>query len=314
MDRQQSRLIKDGFLLGAIIFAILLVTLYIPFLGYFSILLLPVPVAVFCYRYGWKSAAIFSVIILLLISLFAFYFFIISLPITLVAIIAGLFIGEALKSKRHPYEVWSRGTIGYAIGFLILLLIIHFLSDQSLVTEYQLMIKESLDSTQLLLSEAGIELSTDDIRSIEKDMMLLLDLIPSILIMVSMLYGFVSQWLTHKVLNRFDQAQLAFPKFRSFKIPKVILTIYFFIVILSWFNFEGLSLLGLIFFNAGLILGFLFTLQGVSFIIDLLAKRRQPKIVSVLVIIIIVVFLPLGMYLTRILGIIDVGFNLRNKL
>lgn len=310
MEKQASSQIKDGFVLGALLIGILLITLYVPVIGYISLLLLPVPIAIYGYRYGWVKSSLLGVIILFSISVFAFYFFVMSLPIALVATLAGVFIGEALRTKRHPYEVWGRGTIGYAIGFLILLLMIQLLSDQSLITEYQLVIKESLDSAQIFLEQAGIDLSADDLRAIEKDMLMMLELIPAILIVISMLYSFVTQWLTHKFLNRLEQTQLVFPKFRSFQLPKVILWIYFFVVIFSWFKFEGLPMLALVLFNTGLILGVLFSLQGLSLIVYFFGKKKS-KVMLIMLVTFILLFLPVGMYLTRILGIIDVGFRLR---
>lgn len=314
MKKQAGSQFKDGFVLGTLLIVILLITLYVPVISYISLFFLPIPIAIYGYRYGWMKSALLGVMILFSISVFAFYFFVMSLPIALVAILAGLFVGEALRSKRHPYEVWGRGTIGYAIGFLILLLIIQLLSDQSLVTEYQLIIKESLDSVQILLGQAGIDLSADDLRAIEKSMLMMIELVPAILIVISMLYSFITQWFTHKVLNRLNQTQLAFPKFRLFQLPKAVLWIYFFVVIFSWFKFDGFPMLSLVLFNTGLVLGVLFSLQGLSLIIYYFGKRKQPKVVLIMLIIFILLFLQVGMYLTRILGIIDVGFRLRKMI
>ena len=314
MEKQANNQIKDGFILGALLIVILLITLYVPVIGYISLFFLPIPIAIYGYRYGWVKSALLGIIILFSISVFALYFFVMSLPIALVAMLAGVFIGEALKSKRHPYEVWGRGTIGYAIGFLILLLIIQLLSDQSLITEYQLIIKESLDSAQIFIEQVGITLSADDLRAIEKDMLMVLELIPAILIVISMLYSIITQWLTYKVLNRLDQTNLAFPKFRSFQLPKVTLWIYFFVVILSWFKFGALPMLSLVLFNAGLILGVLFSLQGFSLIVYFFGKKKKSKFLLIILVIFMILFLPVGMYLTRILGIIDVGFRLRKMI
>lgn len=314
MEKQANNQIKDGFILGALLIVILLITLYVPVIGYISLFFLPIPIAIYGYRYGWIKSTLLGIIILFSISVFALYFFVMSLPIALVAMLAGVFIGEALKSKRHPYEVWGRGTIGYAIGFLILLLIIQLLSDQSLITEYQLIIKESLDSAQIFIEQVGITLSADDLRAIEKDMLMVLELIPAILIVISMLYSIITQWLTHKVLNRLDQTNLAFPKFRSFQLPKVTLWIYFFVVILSWFKFGALPMLSLVLFNAGLILGVLFSLQGFSLIVYFFGKKKKSKFLLIILVIFMILFLPVGMYLTRILGIIDVGFRLRKMI
>lgn len=314
MQNQKNKIIREGLIFGALFVALLLLTMYIPSFELVTLFILPIPVALYGYRYGWKVSALLGLIILLSISFFAFYFFVISLPLALIAILAGAFIGESIKSQRHPYETWSRGTIGFALGFLVLILIVELLSDVSIATEYQLMIKESLDSTQLLLERAGIDLTEGDISAIERQMMVLLDLIPSILIIVSMIFGFITQWLTHKVLNKSDSKQLSFPAFRLFQLPKTVLWIYFIVIILSWFNFDSMLMIETVILNASVILGVLFSIQGFSFILYFLAKKKQPKMVSVLVVIFCLLFLPVGMYLTRILGIIDVGFMLRKRL
>ncbi|MBU5594462.1 YybS family protein [Amphibacillus sp. MSJ-3] len=313
MKNQKNNKIKEGFIFGACFVVLLLLTMFIPSLELIVLFILPVPIAMYGYRYGWKASAIVGGIILLSISLLAFYFFVISLPLALIALLAGGFIGEALRSQRHPYETWIRGTIGFALGFLVLILIVELLVDVSLAKEYQLMIRESLDSTQFLLGQAGLDLTSEELVNIERQMMVLLDLIPSILIIASMVYSFVSQWVTHKALNKWDHAQLSFPSFRMLQMPKMILWIYLIVIILSLFNFSGIEMVNVIIINASVILSLIFSIQGLSFLLYFLAKKKQPTFVSVLVVILCLIILPIGMYLTRILGIIDVGFELRKR-
>src|SRR5699024_5963882 len=148
--------------------ALLLLTMFIPSSELLTIFILPIPIAIYGYRHGWKNSSLLSIIILLIFSLFAFYYFVISLPIAIIAVLAGVFIGEAIENHRHPYDTWGRATVGYAIGFLVLIIVVELMTDVSLATEYQLMIKESLESAQTLLDQAGISLSSEEVSAIER--------------------------------------------------------------------------------------------------------------------------------------------------
>jgi len=222
MNEHTRNQLKDGFILGLIFIGLLFLTLIIPGIEVISLVIIPIPMAMYAYRYGWKASLVLSIIIFFSISLFAYYFFIISLPLSLVAIFAGILIGQAIKTGRHPYEVWGRGTIGFALGYLALLFILNLLTDQSLVTEYQLLVKESIDSTALMFDQLGMEITPDVLTTAEEKMMLLLELIPGILITASIIYSFITQWLTYKALNKWDQTQLAFPKFSVFRLPRIV--------------------------------------------------------------------------------------------
>lgn len=314
MQNQTNERIKDGLTLGGLFIALLLFTLFIPGIEIISLVILPIPIAVYSYRHNWKAALILSAVIFFSISILAFYFFIMSLPLALIAILAGILIGEALKSGRHPYEVWGRGAIGFALGYLVLLFVLDLITNQSLMVEYQLIIKESMDSTHSLFTQAGMELSEENIKLIEDQMIALLDLIPAILVIISMIYSFIAQWLTHKVLNKWDQTKFVFPQFRSFRLPRLILWLYLLTIIISWFSFDVASAFGMTIYNISLVIGFLFSIQGLSVIIFYLMKKRKSKALSIILIAIIIIFLPIGMYLTRILGIIDAGFHLRKTI
>ncbi|MBM7541328.1 YybS family protein [Amphibacillus cookii] len=314
MHEEMLNKIKEGFLVGAIFVAFLLMTLVIPAIELMTLFILPIPIAFFAYRQGWKAATWLGVIIGLTLFLFAIYMFIVSLPLTLLAVLTGTLIGQSIKAKRHPYETWVQGTLGFIVGFIVLLFVVEWLSDVSLATEYQLFVSESLTSTQVLFEQWGMALSGDDLQLVEEQMLMVLDLIPSIIVVTSMILAVITQFLTYKVLNKSIGKALAFPPFRRFNLPRLALWLYFVIMMMTWFELEQASSLQALIGNASVVIGVLFSLQGFSFVFHYMHAKKQPKFVAVLITIFSLIIFPVGLYLTRILGIIDVGFMMKKRL
>lgn len=312
--QEQNAKIKDGLILGVIFVAILLVTIYLPAVELITMFVLPIPIIIYTTRHGWKAAAVLGIITILTTLLFTIYVLIASLPLTLIAVLAGMLIGQAIRSHRHPYEVWLQGTIGFTVGFLILFVLIERLAGISFATEYQLLISESLDSSRAMLESMGVPVSTEDLNLIEHQMLILLDIIPSILTIMAAVMAFVTQWLSYKFLSRWQDRQYRFPAFRLFMLPKQMIWLYFIVMILSWIDLSSQPTIAAIILNLSIIMSIIFALQGLSFVFYYMHKKRQPIFVAILITIFSLIFLPIGLYLLPILGIIDIGFQMRKRL
>lgn len=310
MPVQRNNKISQGLLLGALFIGLQLLTVFIPSSELLILFILPIPIAIYGYRYGWKASSILSIIILLVFSILSYYLFIV---LTLMTALTGILIGESIRAKLHHYETWGRATVGFVLGFLVLFIVLELISPNGLVTEYQLVMRESLDSAQSLFNQAGIEMNVENTRLIEQQMMNALNLLPAIIIIASMLYGFISQWLVYKSLNKWDKKKMRFPIFRTFNLPRVVLWIYFVITIVSWFSAESQSGFSIAILNIAAVISILFSIQGLSLISHYTFKKDQPTIVFVLIVIASIIFFPIGLYLTRILGIIDIGFLLKKR-
>ncbi len=89
--------------------------------------------------------------------------------------------------------------------------------------------------------------------------------------------------------------------------------IYFLVIILSFFNMDTTTTLGVVVTNGMFILTALMILQGYSFIFHYADFKKWPKAIPV-IIIIISFLIPLIMVLViRLLGIIDLGFGLKKR-
>jgi uncharacterized protein YybS (DUF2232 family) len=98
------------------------------------------------------------------------------------------------------------------------------------------------------------------------------------------------------------------------KLPISIIWLYLIVVIASFFNLDpdGMMFIGVQ--NALMILEILLAIQGFSFIFFFSHYKKWSKAIPILSIIITLLFPIILLYFVRILGIIDIGLNLRERL
>lgn len=291
--------------------AIFLVTAFLPFLHIITVFLLPIPIILWWKNWDTKWVMIgLSIVILLAIVLFP------AMPISLMAILGGSFIGYAIKKNRHPYEIWANGTVGLFLSMVASYVYLELLLPFSITEEITRTIDESLQMTREFMESVGVgSLSPEEMLTLKEQMMSLLQLIPVAMVVISMVIAIVVQWLSYKWMNRELANSYRFPPFRDFKLPKIVLWIYFIILILGLIGLnDSTDYLATIMVNVSNLAGILLAIQGLSFIFFYNYQKKGSKALPIVTIIILLFFPFLGLYLLRILGIIDVGFDLKKRL
>nr|MDH3162150.1 YybS family protein [Bacillus licheniformis] len=135
-------------------------------------------------------------------------------------------------------------------------------------------------------------------------------LYPTAIVIFSGITAFLNHLLAKPVLRRIIQIPSLKP-FRDMRLPQSIIWIYLLTILLSLAPVEEGSVYYSVLLNASLIMGFVLVIQGFSFVFYFCHAKKLPTVLPVLFLI-IGLFSPL-LYLVRILGIIDIGFNLRER-
>src|SRR5690625_1249241 len=144
----------------------------------------------------------------------------ISLPITLFVGIGGIIIGAAIHLKLKAYETWARGSVGFIIGMLLVLLILQFVVGINIYNEMDVIIGESITMTHSIIDQFGFdEEAIAQLELFEEQMYAFKDLLPSTIAIIGILFAFLSQWISYKVLNRIENKQLFFPPFKRLNLP-----------------------------------------------------------------------------------------------
>ncbi|MFG6146794.1 YybS family protein [Halobacillus sp. B23F22_1] len=307
-----TRKITEGALMTGAYLLLLLIILFTPIIGSIFLFVLPVPFIFYSYRHGWKPGVLMFVAAMVFSLIFATVF---SLPITLLSGIGGLFIGGSMYKKRSSYETWAGGTIGFIIGLVSVYLISQLFFGMNWAEEIRTGLNDAVSMTEGLMGALGSgEGAETQLEALEEQVAALPDYLPSIFAIGGIMYAFVSQWLSYKIINRVEGKKFHFPAFRNFNLPTSVLWYYFFALIFTLVFAESNDIWYLAAINVFTLTGAFLVLQGFAFIFYYTYVKEKSKALPILAIVGSLLFPTILMYLVRILGIIDLGFSLRERL
>lgn len=305
-----TKRLREGFLVSFLYLLLLMLTIFIPGIELLTLFILPIPFVYFASRFGWKIALV-PFFFTLIISIA--FIPLLSIPFTILSGLGGIMIGGSVYRGVTAYETWARGSAGFLVGLLFVFVFIQWILDVNLVDEMKKAMEESIKTTQVMLEGFGLNATPDQMVLIEEQVFRVLNLLPVIMAATAMTIGFVTQWISYKILNWFTKQSLRFPPFREYHLPKAMVWIYFITIILSMFDTEPTSSLYIGTTNVMHLAGILLTLQGLAFVFYYTHVKGVSKVVPIITTVLTFVFPFIGLYLMRILGIIDLGFSLRQR-
>jgi uncharacterized protein YybS (DUF2232 family) len=306
---KNTRYLTEGAVLLALFSVMLLVSLYIPLLGGFFSLLLGVPFVVFTARHGWKNAIPFFVGSLILTGLFGTVFLI---PLTFAFGLGGAAIGELYKREKSRYSILMGGTVIFSVSLVLLFVMTSVFANINMLTELQTAFEESMQTTEKVLGSLGQEPSEQQMELLEQSFQTIQYLLPSFLVILGFILAFLTQWVSVPILKKMGYAIEKFPPLRNFRLPKSLLWYYLAVLVLSFLEMERGSFLYISVLNVSQILQLLMVVQGYAFLFYYFHQKSVGKWVPVLIVV-LTLALPFFLQFIRILGIIDLGFDLRKQ-
>jgi uncharacterized protein YybS (DUF2232 family) len=306
---KNTRYLTEGAVLLALFAVLLLISLYIPLIGAISSFLLAVPFLIFTARHGWKQAVLFFIGSLFLTGLFGT---IMLLPMTFAFGSSGIVIGQLYKQQKNRYVILLGGTVVFSVNVVLIFVITSVFANINMLNELQIALDQSLNTSQEMLRSLGQSPNEQAVKQFEAALRTIPYLLPSILVMSGFVLAFITQWIAAPILRKIRYKVEKFPPLREFRLPKSILWYYLLVMILSFFKMEQGSFLYIAVLNLATILQLLIVAQGYSLIFYYFHKKSFGKWLSILVVI-ITLSQPFLLQFIRILGIIDLGFDLRDQ-
>lgn len=307
----QSRAVTEGAIFAGIYIVLLFITVFVPLLSIISIILLPIPFVIYTYRYGVKYASIMFIATLLITMIVATVF---SLPTTILMGLGGMSLGWALNEGKGTYETWARGAIGFSLGLGFVYVITQFVFEINWTEEIREMIDNSLETSINLFTQFGYELDEASINLLTEQMQSYLYLIPTGIVIFGVLLAFLTLWISYKIINRLENKSYHFPKFRDFKLPNSLIWYYLAGIILVWIFTDPSETMYLVAINLYTLTGLLLVLQGISFMFFFTHYKKWSKAIPIILLVLLFLYPVFLLYPMRILGIIDLGFQLRERL
>ncbi|PEV96632.1 hypothetical protein CN425_25160 [Bacillus cereus] len=308
---KQTKFITEGAALLAVYAILLLISMYVPILGAVAMFILPLPFIVLTIRYKLPN-------VLLIFVAALFITVIVSQPISLIKTIMfgliGVVLGSMYKKGKKPVEILIAGTLAYLIGIMLIYVGSIKFFNIDIMKQMQNMFNESIAQSEKIVSAAGMPISKEQKELLGQLNDVLQTLFPSILVMVSVCFSWITVMISGSVLKKLKHDVAPWPKFKDIQLPKSIVWYYvIFILLATFIKVEPTSYLHMVFSNLYVIFALLLVLQGLTFITFLAHRKGFTKGVPIISFI-VCMFIPMLFPLVTILGIIDLGISLRSKI
>nr|WP_249116470.1 YybS family protein [Bacillus altitudinis] len=293
------------------IFAVMtLFYLYVPLLSIIFFMAAPIPIILYTIRHGLKKGLAAGAIGIVISFLIGSINGLLSAPM-LIAVGVGMGV---FYSRRQPGQAIITGALIYLFSFLIYFVV----SVQLFQVDILGVAKESIDQimpmVESTLKQSGA--SDQDIAKQLKQFRELQDTalnsLPVALLIFVTLMSFVNHWFVRPLIKRFVPDMPALKKFKDMRLPKSMVWYYLLTLLLMLIQPEKGSFLSLVQTSAFQILFILVLIQGFSFIFYYCHEKNISKVVPIFAVVLTILFPPIGV-IVRIIGIADIGFDLREK-
>jgi uncharacterized protein YybS (DUF2232 family) len=303
------RKLTEGAILLAAFAVLLLLTIYVPFLGMVVNLFLAVPFMLFAAKNDGKSILVFIIASLLLSFIVGS---VMSLPLALAYGTTGTVIGYLMQKQKNMGVLFIAGTLVFLINLIIIYVTSIVLFEVDMITEMIELMRESLNvSADLLKNFGNAQDSEKLLEQFNNGLNLIKTLIPTLFVLSSFFIVFIMQLVSFPIIKRFGIKVEKWKSFKEISLPKSLLYYFLLTLLLSMFmNPEEGTFWYMAIINLTYILQFLMVLQGYTFMFYYFDKKGISKAISI-TIGIVAFLIPIFLYIIGILGIIDLGFDLR---
>ncbi|KIL25475.1 hypothetical protein C2W58_00625 [Bacillus pumilus] len=307
---KQTKALVEGAIMISIFSVMTLFYLYVPLLSIIFFLAAPIPIILYTIRHGLKKGIAAGAIGIVISFLIGSINGLMTAPI-LIAV--GLGMG-VFYSRRQPGNAIITGALIYLFSFLISFVVSVQLFQVDIMSVAKESIEQMIPMLESVLKQSGA--SEQDIAKQLKQFREMQDAalsaLPVALLMLVTLTAFVNHWFVKPLIKRFVKDMPALKKFKDMRLPKSMVWYYLLTLLLMLIQTEKGSFLSLVQTSAFQILFILVLIQGFSFIFYYCYEKNISKAVPVFAIVLGVLYPPVGV-IVRIIGIADIGFDLREK-
>lgn len=301
--QDNARKMTYGAMMIAIFAILLAITVYVPLLGIITIFFVPLPIILYRLRYD-RAASILVATTGIFVSLLGG---IALFPFAILFGLLGLVIGDTVQTgKTKLYTFMASGLTILVITMLSYVATIALLGIN--VIEEMLQALQASQREILSLMGSFKEVPKDFEQQMQATMDLAIASIPSAFILTSFSLGLIIVIVNLAIAKRLGHETPKFPPFRSLKLPMITIWSYLLILLLPLLmTVDEDTTLYLIVVNATAILRLLFAVQGLALIHHYMYEMKLPIWVTIISTIIAVLLTPI----TILLGILDIGMNIR---
>ncbi|TCS80794.1 DUF2232 domain-containing protein [Tepidibacillus fermentans] len=299
---------KNIRLILATIFVIFGLLFLNQWLGIITIYFMPIPFVIFGYHQGLKKGLMFTIVT-------SFLAIILSNPIDYFLVLLGGTVGSVMGTlyrRKNLLPPIVGGLITALLNFILLLFFIRIILHIDIVAYMRKVL--ILEPLQLMQQLGAIDQQRD--RYLQEMADMVGYTLPSMLIFASLFIVFIVHFISRFVFKALRIEIVTFPPLKNWTLPRSIFYYYVFAAILMAIpSVMDIYEMKLILLNLYPILRFLLIIQGISFALFYMSRKKWNAILKFAAIIGLVLFQVSAILpILDLLGLLDLGFNVRKKL
>ncbi|MEH6940870.1 YybS family protein [Bacillus sp. JJ722] len=307
----KGRELAEGGVLLAIYAVMLFIVIYIPFAGMIMMFLLPVPFILYGIKYDLQKSFLFlgaAVLLTIIISSF------LTIPLTIMYGLVGIIMGYHIRANKSKLQMFVVSVLTFIACLLAMFIISIVFFDFNFVSETINIMEEAIDQSASIVSSISQgEQMQPMIDQLKSSLAFVETLLPSFLVITSTVLVAIIFLACKPIINRVSDQKFEMSPIRDITLPKSLLWYYLFIMIVSLvINPEQGSFSFTVISNLLIALQFFILIQGYSLLFFLSNAKGLPKALPITVTIFTFI-VPIFLSFIRILGIIDLGFPIREK-
>ncbi|OMP66514.1 hypothetical protein BTO28_11920 [Domibacillus epiphyticus] len=291
----------------ALFTVLLLISVYVPILSIVGVLFLLLPFFIYSAKYEIAPA------FMLLFGSVAITFLIAGpfiLPVAFMYGITGVVMGIMVRKKYDNWIIYMAGSLTFLLNVIVHYVGTIWLFDLSFVDEFGALFSQSVKDTSAILGSEPVYKP----EQINEAIQYINAILPALFVMTSFVIVFLLMRINYPIAKRLGIQIKPFNPFWTVRLPRSILWYYLFFMIgallvqpedgTMWYD---------IYVNVMFILQACLYVHGLSFVFFFAHIKKWPKVIPIIIAILSILVIPV-LYIIRLLGIIDLGFDLRQRL
>ncbi len=310
-EYSKTRSMVEGALLSAITVLLSIASIYLPLIGTLATFFWPVPIIILMLRHGIRTSIMATIVSGLIVSLLA-------TPIDAVTIIlgfglTGIALGYAIRKEYSPGKIVLIGAVASVISKVIIIGISMLVMKINPINLQMDILIESLESASEFYASLGINPENIErlLNSFKELAKILPVIIPSILLLASVMDAFLNFNVARLVLKKLGHTIRPLPPFISWQLPMYTVPMFLAGIAMSMlYSFYPSEILKFVGMNLTIFFPYLFMIQGLSLLAFFLNRMKANKILRI-AIVIFVLFNPVFSRILVFAGLLEVLFNFR---
>lgn len=308
---KNTRMLTEGVIMIAVFVVLLLITLYVPIVSIILQYFLVIPFLLYSAKYPIKNSLLFllaTVLVSFIIGSFG------GIAFAIIFGTLGLMMGYGIRKKYSKEIIYVSSSFVFLASIIVLFIVSASFFELNFITELGAILRESVDQSLNTFTALGQSPPAIVEEQLEKMIEMIGLMTPFLFTAFAFITVIIIILITFPIIKRLGIDVPKFKPFRLLQFPKSILWYYLLILITTLFiKTEQGSYLNMVLLNGDLILQILLVLQGLA-VIFYYAHYKKWNIAIPIVAVVLTVFIPLFLPFVSLLGIIDIGFDLRWRL